>query len=278
MYNYEVVVVLYNTSIEDSETLLTLRNAKGFISDDNHVIVWDNSPISLLENQGSLIENIYYPCKVSYYWDGINSSLSYIYNIIRKRANSRYTIILDHDTSIPIDLFVCLDKIIGDGNNNDINLFLPMLCSHGHVVSPAYEYKYCHKRFKETACGRIDCNHLMAMNSGMVINSNYFRDIFTGYNEKLKFYGTDNDFMRKYRKQNKYAYILPMRINHRSNFREDPLPQRIKRFVAIKEAAIILAREDGILMALFERFRYFLISVKYDLKDHTILFTKSLFI
>lgn len=276
MFKYEIIVVLYNTSIDNSETLQSLLKAKGAISDNNHIIVWDNSPMSVINNDLVALEERYHPCEVSYYWDGINHPLSFIYNKVRKELNSRFAIILDHDTSLPEEFFEFLDKITEDEKNLGINLYLPTLYSNDQIVSPAYEYRYTHKPLGKGISGCVKSDYLQAMNSGMIINSAYYRDVFPGYNEKLKFYGTDNDFMRKYRAQNAKAFILPIRINHKSNFREDPLPQRVERFAAIREAALLLAKEEGVIMVLFEYLRYFYLSIIYDIKAKTILFTRRL--
>ena len=53
-------------------------------------------------------------------------------------------------------------------------------------------------RWKEKLTGVLKINNRFAINSGMVIDAHYLANTFKGYDERIKFYGTDDDFILKY--------------------------------------------------------------------------------
>lgn len=267
------LVVLYKKKYNDSETLQTLSKCKGIRTSRNHLFIWDNSPVSLSRSEIDEIRTAISPCTLSYFSDGKNHYLSEIYNDIISRCKSDSLLaLLDHDSILPLGYIKTIEKAFAEKNNNDINLFLPIILSNNRIVSPAYETGFRHFMWKTEYYGKISSKNLTAINSGMVIKTNYLKNLFPGYNPKLKFYETDNDFMRKYRRQNDYAFVVDIKIAHSLNFIEDNLISKIKRFHAMKEGRMIVAKEEGILIYYRERLRFFYLGIKYS-----IIFKKKFF-
>jgi GT2 family glycosyltransferase len=62
--------------------------------------------------------------------------------------------------------------------------------------------------------GRVSSRRTLAINSGMIIRRDYLARRFSGYDERLRFYGTDNDFCRKYSKDERWVYALNSVVTH----------------------------------------------------------------
>ena len=277
MVSIEILIILFKKTFETSETLQSLLANTVFLDKRNKLTIWDNSPNSLQTKEVNAIRSSFSPCEVEYISTNNNSKLSYIYNTIRKKTDRDFLVLLDHDTCLPTNFIKIVDESVNDSQNSDINLFLPVLFSDSNIISPAYEYKFTTKMWTVPSYGRMISDNLQALNSGMIIRTSYFKYVFEGYNENLAFYGTDNFFMKKYRKNNPYLFILPIDIIHHSNFREDDLISRARRFMAIKNAAVINAKDEGKFYVLFERFRMLYMAFKYCISNNTILFLKGYF-
>ena len=50
----------------------------------------------------------------------------------------------------------------------------------------------------------------------MVINFNYLKNIYTGYDARLRFYGTDTFFMLEYAEDNDFLYVIDYVFQHKS--------------------------------------------------------------
>lgn len=272
MVEINILVVIYNKLLNESETMLSLQNCKDINNGNIHLHIWNNSSKSLQVEEVKWMESKFCNCKFSIYEDGINHYLSYVYNkIITIVSNESVLILLDHDSILPTSFLQDVNKAVSDDKNADINLFLPLIFSHENVVSPAYEKLFQHS-FDKSYVGRVESRNLMAINSGMIIRSVYLKTKFPGYNSKLKFYATDNDFMLKYRKDNKYAYILPSAIKHSLNFIEDDIDSKVRRFKAMKEGAIIIAKDNGCLSVILEYLRFTYLIIKYSFVYRTLKF------
>lgn len=258
-----ILVVLYKKQITESDTLMSLQvSQKPNINCE--LIIWDNSPYKQDFEQVAILSNTLEPWHLSYRWDGKNHYLSQIYNtVISECDDDSILIILDHDSKLPANYLKYIENITMSSETSNVNLFLPIVFSHDKIVSPAYETKFRHKLWENKKIGIISSENLTAINSGMVIRSKYLKGLFPGYNEKLRFYETDNDFMRKYRLQNESAFIMDLCINHSLNFIEDDVASKISRFQAMKEGRLIVAKEYGKSQYFIERLRFAYLAIKY---------------
>ena len=205
-----ILVVVYKVDLEKSSTISSLKKNKEHLH-NSKILVWDNSP-----NKSDKIESIKKEFNhFEYIHTGDNSSLSYIYNqTIHTNNNFNYMIILDQDSSFTEKYFISINSAIK--NNKDINLFLPIVKSGATIVSPG-DYKiFKGSYWKREQYGIIESKNKLAINSGMIINFDYLKNSFKGYDERLRFYGTDTYFMIFYMKKNKNLFVIDYILEHDS--------------------------------------------------------------
>lgn len=268
-----ILVVLYKKSLSESETIRSLYQMKEWLTEYVHLIIWDNSPITLSEEEKYCLCNEFSSCLVSFYGDGKNYYLSKVYNtIIRLSDEDSILVILDHDSTLAENYLECLLKAVNDKKNSDINLFLPIVWSHKNIVSPAYVFWIRRKLWKVPVHGKISSQNITAINSGMAMRCSYLKKQFVGYNERLQFYVTDDDFMYKYRSQNQYLYVLDTHIKHSLNFFEDDIESKLKRFKAMKYGCLTASKEKNMGLYLLEHIRYKYLAIKYAIIYNNIRF------
>jgi hypothetical protein len=95
---------------------------------------------------------------------------------------------------------------------------LPLVAAKGKIVSPSDLYACKGFLWKKNRSGIVLARHRTAINSGMAISAAYLRNQFPGYDERLRFYGTDNFFMREYGKSNRHFVVLECAIQHELSF------------------------------------------------------------
>lgn len=274
MIHYIILVVLYNRLPLASETIRSLIYLKNDIAVNSKVIIWDNSLKQLGTEERMQLLNEMSPCEVEYVSNGENCFLSVIYNKIIKTLNiNEYLIILDHDSTINIDYFTSLNNAIDD--NPHENLFLPIIKSQNKIVSPAnFLYiKGSYWKYKKT--GIIKSKNITAINSGMAISARYLQTDFPGYDEHLKFYGTDNDFMNKYSKDNETLFVLNVEIEHVLNFYESiSIEDKMIRYKWMKEGALINSKSKGFIIHLLNKMYFVLFSIKLAILNKDSRFIK----
>lgn len=220
--NLVILIVLYNKDLTNSQTLnsvLKWNNEKKDII--SQLIIWDNSPRMLPKEQRNFIESNMPKTKISFLGDGNNYALSSIYNSVIRQLNNEdgWLMLLDHDTTVNDSIVDSMKSAVCE--QNCPNLLLPKIYYSNNLVSPGKQFYFLGRHLKRISSGFHKSKHMTAINSGMIINIQYLKDKFPGYNEDIKFYGTDNDFMWKYAQNNELLYVLDERINHILNFYDD---------------------------------------------------------
>lgn len=258
-------IVLYKKDFDTSETLQSISNwtVKGR-ERISQLIVWDNSP-NCIEKEIIKKKKDEYACRIDYYHNGKNNSLSYIYNnIIKKLSDNSILVLLDHDSNLPEEY---MEELIKSSNlNPDINLFLPQIIYSNQLVSPSWSWYFLGKYLDTVQSGRVKSKNMMAINSGMAIRSNYLKYKFEGYNEHIKFYGTDNDFMWKYAVDNKYVYIMETQIHHILNFYDEKDTNKQKaRLKDIKNGMFQILKQRQPLLIPLARIYWWVFSLKFKL-------------
>ncbi|TYK64721.1 hypothetical protein [Colwellia echini] len=215
-----ILIVLYNKSVFESKTLMALLNNKGLKQYVNNILIWDNSkaPLSSIELDklsplyGSNISIVYKHSKV-------NLPLSSVYNVFfdEYESKSSHLCILDDDSDISDGFFHAWSVMLK--SNPKASLYLPNIFHHSILVSPTKRFFLKGFYFKDVQKGKYKNNNLSAINSGMIISTDYLRRYLFRYNEKLKAYGTDDFFMvnfQRNKKQNSnvYACILNYSFSH----------------------------------------------------------------
>ena len=210
MNKFLILIVLYECKIEESLSYISLFKSSAYLS-NSKLIFWDNSA----SIQSVDFDGISFLQQVKYIHTPKNISLSKIYNkVIQNNEGYDYLIILDQDSSFESDYFEKLNSAVTE--HSSINLFLPLIKSGKTIVSPG-DYKiFKGSYWKKEQYGIIDAKNILAINSGMAINFNYLKNMYKGYDERLRFYGTDTFFMFEYSKDNNVLFVIDYVFKHSS--------------------------------------------------------------
>lgn len=268
-----ILIVIYNTNIYESETIKSLLDSKVYLA-NSHLFIWDNSQ----ESQNiSVVKSISNHSNIEFTYEHHpeNLPLSKAYNkVINQFKNENYDflVLLDQDSSFKKELFIKLDNTFQ--NNKEINLFLPIIKFKNTIVSPTKKYFLKGFYFKEKPFGIQKAKNISAINSGMIISFKFLKEKYKGYDERLKFYGTDDYFMMEYCKNEKELFILDYEFEHdltlsTLNNSSDKL---VKSYHQMLEAWSILY-SDSILKYIVKLYTYIhssYIAIKYKNKDFLI--------
>lgn len=226
-------------------------------------LIWDNSQ----DQHDLIIEDEYAAFQINYAWTPENTPLSTIYNrvIANDLRKGEYLLLLDQDTSLPSNFFATLECAIQE--HPEIDLFLPMIQANERWVSPVH-YFYGWGRYWPDACsGLYPSRNTAAINSGMVIAGRYLKgNDFPGYDEVLRFYGTDTQFMVDYTKRRDMLVVLDAVIQHDLSFFSADMQTRVDKFLQMKRAHLYVHARAGGVESLLTRVTLGLVSMVYAMK------------
>jgi GT2 family glycosyltransferase len=214
--NILALIVTYKIRLDCSDTLLTLaeQGYKGGL----HVFVWDNSPEEAGAKEKLWLSNQFKD--VHYHHDGLNTSLSDLYNeIIAKRLRCspgeyEYLMLFDQDSLLEPGF---LQKMSAAATRySEVKLLLPIVRAgtNGQLVSPANLYYFKGSAWKRLRLGLIKSRFTTAINSGMMISVDYLVNEFIGYPAEIPFYGTDNWLCQAVAKSYRWFYVVDTTITH----------------------------------------------------------------
>ena len=257
------LVVLYEQDFKTSITLKSLIKIQNLLINSS-VFIWDNSVLpqtnyTEINSQFPKIE------KVEYYTNSNNTPLSTIYNYMldKKVSDFNYITLLDHDTNLTENF---IKELLDTTNQNNYNLILPKIYYNEKIVSPAKLYYFLGFHFNEITINKISTKYLTAINSGMTIKTSYISDHKFRYDENLKFYGTDDYFMKTFQKNCKYVYVLNSKIYHTLNYYSDEqLSKKVWRFHQLM-FGIIYLNKDNFLLKFLSYSYVFIKSLKESFK------------
>lgn len=272
--SFFILIVIYNKNPEESSTIVSLSNVDDRFKANMRCLVCDNSKKEFDDAQKVKLDCLLKGTDYQYeHNDGRNKPLSEIYNeTIKKLRSEEYLIILDDDSVFDSELFEkCSCAII---ENRDIDLFLPVIYDRCTAVSPAVLKGFKGHYIKNIKTGRIKCKNITAINSGMIIKAKYLKERFEGYDERIKFYFTDNDFMSKYDLTHKELFVLDYRMDHTLNFymRGESFEKKKNRFRDLRRSYLILMRRKGLVFYLLTQIYLFVYSIKFSLQQRDIRF------
>lgn len=222
------VVVLYNCTIEDSITLLSINASLLKNSDFLDVVVYDNSERAEIEN-GSRFE--YGNLRIHFFHDRSNPGVSKAYNFGAKYGRDlkkKWLLLMDQDTRFPLD---SIEKyLLGINLNPDLKLLAPVLkLVNGAIFSPC---RYFFKRgfaLKKVSLGINSLQGISVLNSGMMINMEAF-SLVGGYNERVKLDFCDFLFIEKFKKLYPSCFIIDVSCEHDFSDDESDVEKLNKRF------------------------------------------------
>ncbi len=195
MNDIAVLIVLYNKSVLNSKSLMSILNSKVEINNLS-ITIWNNGPKHILDSDKLYLENCKYNVNLIESIDNI--SLSKIYNqFIYNNFVEKY-VILDDDSEITDEYLHCWKN-----NNSDIQV--PIITYRGMIKYPhvnAQLYSY------DTKLNFGD--KIISITSGVIINRNAINTINelfeSPFDEKFYFYGVDTSFYER-------CYLSGLTIN-----------------------------------------------------------------
>lgn len=267
----KILIVLYNRTISESETCVSLIGSKEVLAHISEVIIWDNSNKPLSKEEVESYRSQFIDVEISYICKGKNVFLSEIYNnIIDLIDDNGLLLIFDHDSVVPLSYFMELFDL--SMQYADINLFLPRIYYDNNLLSPARLFFFIGCYFTNLKTGTCKTKYLTAINSGMAIRCKYLKTEFPGYNTNIRFYGTDNDFMYKYGHTNQYAYIMKTEMKHQLDYyKEKNIEKKLQRFRDVKYGALMQMKDINWCIYILCSFYFFLLECKLSVKYKSFL-------
>lgn len=265
MIDFVILVVLYNMSPNNSETLQSLANCRKVLSQFSHlVIVRDNNKLPLSPLEMKELTQVLSSINFEYWHDGHNKPLSEIYNhIISNRLNLNQTLVLwDQDSKFSQSYFEKLNA--AQIEYPEIPLFLPIVKNRGNIVSPGNIIAFKGSYWKQPKLGLVHSKAHTAINSGMAIRGEYLINRFSLYDTNLKFYHTDHYFMWKYSQTESSFYVLDTIVEHDLAFESsnETFEQQAKRYKEIRKSGIYLAGLKSIWLKLLCYIYFDIFSIK----------------
>ena len=216
-------------------------------------MIYDNS--KKIDNQASYFDFLYPQFHFHYIHDELNSGLGVAYNtaaVIAKNIKKEFLIFLDQDTFLSDEYFKIILKSVND--NPSINLFSPVVISNEIVISPSsfFAGRSWVKNKKEF--GQLKTINHTIINSGTVIRSKEF-NLLGGYSTSLPLDFSDHYFFYKFKKRNRYFYVMPLCIQHHlSTFYDKDYNKVFNRFKIYYSAAIYFALNTKNFISMFWAF------------------------
>lgn len=271
------LVVVYKMLPHESNTLRSLAQTCESQKSHIRVIVWDNSPQAYSEADKSELQTLLAGLCVDYRHNGgQNVPLSAIYNrTISEMHDDEYLLLLDDDSNFDASFLLTAEAAIK--RYQDIDLFLPVVLNDDQIVSPAIMKGFKGSFFKHVEAGLMACDNVTAINSGMIVNGRYLKHDFEGYDERIKFYFTDNDFMSRYTASHKELVVLDYKIHHCLDFykKGEPYEVKARRFRELRRSFLILMRRKSLWGYFLTQLYLVVYSVKFSIvqRDVRFLFT-----
>lgn len=223
------LVVVYGAEPLQTESLQTLLAIR-FDRSNIRVLVWDNSKTPASDTEALAAADVHYVSTPQ------NLGLSTIYNrvIAEHLQAGEHLLLLDQDSTLPPDfLRSCSAAVI---QHPDVDLFLPMIRANGNWVSPLSYLAGWGRYWKQPRAGRMRSRRVCGINSGMLISSRYLKGDCPGYDERLRFYGTDTQFMLDYVDRRRDLVVLDVRLNHDLSFFSATAGDRVDKFRVMRKA------------------------------------------
>ncbi len=192
MYDFAVIVVLYNCKPLDSETIKSLVTSWP-VTSNTKFIFWNNGPTSqplnIQELNGldiEVVESLY------------NESLAKIYNQFIERVSANVYVVLDHDSEVSPQYIAALNTITSE------ECAFPIIWNGDKVTGPLINGKTVSEPTDLT-----DTDTLLAIGSGVAIGQNIARSVKAAYSnvfdERFYLYGIDSTFCYRLERLNLIA-------------------------------------------------------------------------
>lgn len=206
---YLLLMVNYNQSLLVTNTFKSLMNiVQHGINFD--VFIWDNLAY---EGNRELVDSVCLNFDIKYHASVENISLSKVYNkVVNDNCDDyEYLIIFDNDSVFTQDFFYSHTEAEKECGNTT-KLYLPKVYDGVDLVSPGLLLGCFGRNLPDIEHGLQSVKNFTAINSGMIVKMSFF-DKFK-YDERINFYGTDDDFCINYRNTEDNYYVMNYALKH----------------------------------------------------------------
>lgn len=200
------LVIIYNSSIEDSATLSSIPQLD--LSETELTInIWNNGPIALNEEDISRYTQICQSkgIQVNIFQDLRNISLSKIYNYFLNEKNYSFISILDQDTVLNDDYFLNITQ------HHDKDLIIPQVFTGDTIKTLRYPHRLNDQEEWQTISHGQVTENISSVTSGIILTRHLIDKFenFRGYvfEERLGFYGIDVEFFDAIDKMKDYCSV-----------------------------------------------------------------------
>lgn len=166
-----------------------------------------------------------------YYNKYNNPGLSYAYNAgaeFAKKNNFSWIVLLDQDTTLPINFCDEYNKSIIKGNN--IFLKVPIiLIGDNKILSPSKYIGYRSYLYDKIEKGIKKLKGHSFINTGMLIDIDFYTKT-GGYNEEIKLDFTDHDFVYNCNKFTEKFEVMDIKLNQDFSSLTNTKEQAVKRY------------------------------------------------
>lgn len=232
------------------------------------VLIWDNSPYSQAFDPATP------GIEASYISTPENLGLSTIYNrVIRDHLlPGEHLLLLDQDTGLPTTFLTTVAAAVEA--NPTLDLFLPMIRANERWASPVTYACGWGRAWTTPKHGNISSHQVCAINSGMIISSAYLHGTFPGYDERLRFYGTDTQFMLDYMDRRPVLHVLDATLSHDLSFFSGSSSDRASKFAAMRAAYRFIYARRPALQKIAVTLVMMLVSIRYAVRYRDLEFLR----
>jgi GT2 family glycosyltransferase len=227
-----IIVVLYNSELESSNTLQSLLSSQAAIFHNSRLIIINNGPCIVTEGLLNELEVKF--SEIHFHQLVVNSSLARIYNVFIKSYGAKYHMLLDDDSSLSSEFFLELGPAF---IATKYDVFIPRIKCGGVDFYPCYIKDKIISTVSELT--DIDGSYeLQSITSGLVISNGLYEKFLSQYgdcfDERFILYCIDTSFFHRLH-DSKFKcltlnYILEHDLSHvtnkttsESSFRKDDI-------------------------------------------------------
>lgn len=226
MINIYAIVVLYNTLISDSKTMQSLMNTRLPKDINFELIICDNSTKKIDQNFNGIYNYTYVDM-------GGNKGLSKAYNAAintcKLDQKEGYILLLDDDTTLPIDYF---DKMLYEIKKDKYQIIAPQVFDSVGLLSPGIMKNGVHC-YRAKNLSEISYDNITLINSGLMLRTQLFKGY--RYNEEQFLDYIDHSFIRDMKNNNVQIGISEAKIEQDFSINNDSYEKTIIRFNILKK-------------------------------------------
>lgn len=269
------VIVLYNCSLKESSTAITIIKALDKVKKTLDVLVYDNSSISQYK------ENTfnYYNLNCQYIHNSSNPGLAEAYNRAlyeTKRSNKQWLLLLDQDTHFSINYFTEIYEV--KFNNIDIiGALIPSVASlNGKVTISPMKMKRggLVRNIENVKAGILKEQHITGINSGTLLSLLFLKEI-KQFDTRFPLDMLDHWYFKELQKKGYHIYLLNTTIYQELSIHNMESQMSIDRYVKMLKSEKLFIKNSLLDKFIFKFRLVFRLYKQLSFKDKS-FFCKTL--